>query len=210
MKQGKKYLLIFFGLLAGYSKSFAQTTENLEYKILNELAEDRSKMATRFFKTVSDINNPVSIAVPASVWLTGMITHDNDLKKKALYLTESFAVSTAVTWAMKVSINRSRPFVNNSSLVPEVYIRHYSFPSGHTSEAFATATSLSLAFPKWYVIAPAYTFATLVGYSRMYLGVHYPSDVITGALVGSGSAWLMYRLNKWMHNEKNKTRKTTY
>jgi membrane-associated phospholipid phosphatase len=37
----------------------------------------------------------------------------------------------------------------------------------------------------------------------MYLGVHYPSDVIVGALVGSGSAWLCYRLNKWMRQPKS-------
>lgn len=198
-------------LLAGYSNSFAQTKDNLEYKILNELAEDRSKTVTAFFKTVSDINNPVSIAIPASVWLTGIITHNNDLKKKAIYLTESFAASTAVTWALKNAFNRSRPFIKDSTLIPVSRLSHYSFPSGHTSEAFSMATSLSLAFPKWYVIAPSFAFASLVGYSRMYLGVHYPSDVITGALVGSGSAWLMYKLNKWMHNErKYKRHNATY
>ncbi|MFZ9878471.1 MAG: phosphatase PAP2 family protein [Chitinophagaceae bacterium] len=54
-------------------------------------------------------------------------------------------------------------------------------------------------------MAPAYTFAGLVGYSRMYLGAHYPSDVIAGALVGSGTAWLSYQINKKIVQRKKST-----
>jgi membrane-associated phospholipid phosphatase len=75
-------------------------------------------------------------------------------------------------------------------------------PSGHTSSAFSTATSLSLNFRKWYVVAPAYTYAAAVGYSRMYLGVHYPSDVLVGALLGSGTAYLTWKINKKLQNKR--------
>lgn len=79
-------------------------------------------------------------------------------------------------------------------------------PSGHTSLAFATATSLTLKYPKWYVAAPSYFWACSVGYSRMNLGVHYPSDIVAGALLGAGSAYLTYLVNdffrKKMDNKK--------
>jgi membrane-associated phospholipid phosphatase len=65
------------------------------------------------------------------------------------------------------------------------------------------STSLSVAYPKWYVIAPAYTWAAGVAYSRLALGAHYPSDVLAGAIIGSGSAWLNIKLNQWL-NKKSK------
>jgi membrane-associated phospholipid phosphatase len=55
---------------------------------------------------------------------------------------------------------------------------------------------MSLAFPKWYVIAPAYMYACAAGYSRMHLGVHYPSDVVAGAIVGTGSTVLSHYLQR--------------
>jgi membrane-associated phospholipid phosphatase len=58
------------------------------------------------------------------------------------------------------------------------------------------AGSLSLAYSKWYVILPSYLYASTVAYSRMDLGVHYPSDVVTGALIGTGTAYLTYNINK--------------
>ncbi|HSC36729.1 MAG TPA: phosphatase PAP2 family protein, partial [Chitinophagaceae bacterium] len=79
----------------------------------------------------------------------------------------------------------------------------YSFPSGHTSSAFAMATSISMSYPKWYVIAPCYLWAGTVGVSRIVLGVHYPSDVLAGALVGMGSAYVTNRATRWLRGRKH-------
>ena len=62
----------------------------------------------------------------------------------------------------------------------------FSMPSGHTSLAFHTATFLTLTYPKWYVAAPAYMWAGATGYSRAYLGVHYPSDIAFGGCLRRG------------------------
>lgn len=111
-----------------------------------------------------------------------------------------------ITWSMKKGVGRERPAVNDPAFVAVLDLHNNSFPSGHTSEAFSMATSLSMKYPKWYVIVPAFAYAGYTGYSRLYLGVHYPTDVLAGAIVGSGSAWLTCKLNQWLHPVKKKKR----
>ena len=98
-------------------------------------------------------------------------------------------MSTALlNLAIKQIFKRRRPFAVHVTLTSVYRPDGYSFPSGHTSLSFATATALSRAYPKWYVIVPAFLWAGSVGYSRMYMGVHNPSDVLTGSVLGIGTA----------------------
>jgi membrane-associated phospholipid phosphatase len=115
----------------------------------------------------------------------------------------SLAASGLITLGLKYTVNRKRPFVTYpDQVVKKTSAGSYSFPSGHTSSAFATATALSLAYPKWYVIAPSFLWAGAVGYSRMELGVHYPTDVLAGALIGAASSFLMWKVNERMAGKK--------
>jgi membrane-associated phospholipid phosphatase len=198
----KGLAIICFILLVIPLRSLGQLYR-LERNALEEFSEDRNKGETRFFQFVSNTTNTVSLGVPFSLLVAGMVTSNKGMRKNALYITESMALSTVTTMILKNSIRRQRPFAVDSLITKAGSGGGYSFPSGHTSQAFSIATSLIIAYPKWYVVVPAYLWAGTVSYSRMYLGVHYPSDIIAGAIVGAGSAWLAFKANQWM-KPKNK------
>jgi len=106
-----------------------------------------------------------------------------------MILLTAFVIELPVYLLLKNSVKRLRPFER----YPQVSFLiqppdHYSFPSGHTAAAFLMAHILSWQFA-WLAL-PLYVLASLIGYSRIYLRVHYPSDVIFGMLLGLLSAKL--------------------
>ena len=142
------------------------------------------------------------IGVPAGMATAGFIKHDENMVRNACVCLAATVVCAGITSALKYSIDRERPFITYPDITKKSNAGSPSFPSGHTSSAFATAASLSLAYPKWYIIVPSFGWASTVGYSRMHLGVHYPSDVLAGALIGAGSAYLTYKINQKMLNKR--------
>jgi membrane-associated phospholipid phosphatase len=180
-------------------------SQNWDIDLLKEINLERNKSLDPSFKFITNSVSPMSIGAPIAVLGLGLIQKDSSLKCKGIIMVEALCVNAFTTTALKLAFKRDRPFVTYPYLDKQVDAGSYSFPSGHTSSAFALATSLSLAFPKWYVIAPAYLYASAAGYSRMHLGVHYPSDVLAGAIVGTGSALLSnYVQQKFMKSRKKK------
>ncbi len=190
-----------FFLLLFSSTLFAQ---NFDINTLRSINLHRNENLAPTFKHISNSYAVVSIGTPLTMYAVGLINKDLDLKKDAIFIGESVAASVFITIALKETIKRDRPFTSYPEIEKLSSAGGYSMPSGHTSIAFATATSLSMAYPKWYVIAPSFVWASAVGYSRMHLGVHYPTDVVAGALIGSGSAYLTFKINKWINKKRNK------
>lgn len=176
-------------------------SQNFDINLLKTINQHESSFKTNFFKAEAQSVTFINIGVPAALFVEGELKHNKILKKEALYTMGSFVLSSIITTATKDIVKRQRPFDKYSFIVKRDAGGSYSFPSGHTSAAFSTATSLSLCFPKWYVIVPSYLWAGSVGYGRLYLGVHYPTDVFAGALVGAASAWLGWKIKKWMDHK---------
>lgn len=110
-------------------------------------------------------------------------------------LVVTIAVSgLAVAQTIKTFFPRDRPS-NLYFAFPQEAVKFGSFPSGHTTTSFACAMMLTLLVPRhqarW--VAPlSFTIAMAVGVSRIYRGVHWPSDVLGGAFAGTASSALIY------------------
>lgn len=106
----------------------------------------------------------------------------------------SLAVCTLLgEYALKHLFERPRPFIAMPEITPLVHATNYSFPSNHTASAFAAAGIFArISKP---AAAASYTLASLIMISRVYVLVHYPTDVLCGALLGSLCAfavWTVY------------------
>ncbi len=111
----------------------------------------------------------------------------------------SIGISSAVfNHSIKFLVRRTRPDLD---LVPED--RHpvkststFSFPSGHTASAFAFAGGVAPRFPP--LAPPLYAIAVTMGYSRVHAGMHYPSDVLVGAVAGATAGYASGPLWRWL------------
>jgi membrane-associated phospholipid phosphatase len=165
--------------------------QRLDENILERLAAGRTESQTSLWRFISNANTPVDIAIPVVVLADGLIENDSRTKRNALYIAGSTATTYLLNLLIKQLVRRPRPFVTDIHLTAVYHPGEYSFPSGHTSSSFSAITALSRAYPRWYVIAPSLLWASAVGYSRLYLGVHYPTDVTAGAVLGAGTAFAM-------------------
>ncbi|KKM10551.1 hypothetical protein SY88_12800 [Clostridiales bacterium PH28_bin88] len=130
----------------------------------------------------------VSVALCVLLWLWGV----GATKVAAAEAMTALTGSHALARVMKRVAARRRPYL----VLPEVRTisslwTDHSFPSGHTAAAFSLAAGFALNFPP--LALSLVSVAGLIGISRMYLGQHYPTDVLFGAFLGTVSAaWVHY------------------
>lgn len=159
------------------------------------------------WKTVSSTAKPIAVLIPAGIMTAALINKDKFSKYKAIEIGTSIIVAAATTTMLKQIIKRERPGNVYTDIYPDKPDTDYAFPSGHVSVSFATAAALSIQYKKWYITVPAYLWGTGVAYSRMYLGQHYPTDVLMGAATGIGSAYFSHWLNKKLFPKKQQLKK---
>lgn len=172
------------------------SAQNWEVDFTNSI--NPKKPTSDFWKVNSSSAYYISGAMPFVFLAEGFIKKDPVLKRKSYEMFGTLFIELVISESMKSAFKRNRPAEDYPGIIfpYKSNVSGRSFPSGHTSLAFATAAGVSIQCKKWYVTVPAYVWAASIGYSRMYLGVHYPSDILAGAVVGIGSAYLSNWLNK--------------
>jgi membrane-associated phospholipid phosphatase len=133
----------------------------------------------------------------------GLIDNNNEVRKLAVKLTEATLFATSITLITKTVIGRARPYKQDNQYYtnPFTFDNDYnSFPSGHTTLAFAYSTVMANEIDNIFWKIGWYTAAGLVGYSRIYHNQHWFSDVLMGAAIG-------YFSGEFVNNENtnNKT-----
>ena len=111
-------------------------------------------------------------------------------------------IADLVARGIKSVVDVQRPAFRYAEPKALVHVPHdHSFPSGHAATSFACATTLALAFPR--LVVPLYVLAAAIAYSRVYVGVHYPLDVVGGAVLGIAVATTL----RWLVSARPRSRR---
>lgn len=177
---------------------------------INTRLQDPTTQTNRFFsrsaKGVEIIASPGAFIIGGGMYAIGRWGGHPWLEDLGWHGTESVLVASLVTGVLKGSLGRSRPYVSADTNPHDFKLfggfgnsDRQSFPSGHTTAAFAAAAAVTSEMRRmhpeavWYVAPVMYGGATLVGLSRMYHNKHWASDVVLGAAIGTFSGLKVVR-----------------
>lgn len=163
-----------------------QKFDQLEFGLCSHINNYSRKLPIRsFFRTVSRLGDGLFwyLLILLLPVLNGM-----DGFFQLLYVSSVGLVSVCLYKFLKAKLIRERPYISFGSIIAQTKpLDRYSFPSGHSMNAACMAVLLGTCETLFVELVTI--FATLVAMSRVILGMHYPSDVIIGVILGSGVAY---------------------
>ena len=125
------------------------------------------------------------------IGLLFLFSKKREYKLLGLTLLAALTISYDIVAILKIAVARPRPFMALANIILLGPVeKGYSFPSNHAASAFMMAFLLSSRFKRY---ALFYAFAALVAFSRVYMGVHYPTDVLGGAVIGITIGWFLVK-----------------
>jgi len=156
---------------------------------IQQWAQDhRSSSSEDSFKTIGQLGNGVVlIGLIKALYVSGEVSDNNSLRKTALLSLESWLTSGIIVRGLKSVVGRARPWTGESSHSFHPFStrsRFASFPSGHSSSAFAVATVIADQSKKVYIDILAYSLASMAALSRVHLDKHWASDILVGSAIG--------------------------
>jgi membrane-associated phospholipid phosphatase len=168
---------------------------SFELDILRTIESIRSSFLNGLFEFITMLGEETLLIVLMAIVY---FMYDKHLAKRMFFIT---AMSLSLNCIVKNFVKRPRPFTRGISCVREETATGYSFPSGHT-QTFATwSNGFAFYLKSKKLLWGTVILSILVGFSRMYLGAHYPSDVIAGLLFGLVFAYLGNKLYDKVQNK---------
>lgn len=170
-----------------------------DFKLLLWVQENvRTPILSAFFIPFTTIGNAGFLFIFIGV----VLSFFKKTRRAGLTLLISLALSFILNdLTVKNIIQRARPYNSYSQIIPLVPPPgKYSFPSGHTAAAFSSMVTLFFTKKKYAI--PGLILAVIMGLSRIYVGVHYPSDVLCGAILGSVVAVIVSLTVKKAYKER--------
>jgi membrane-associated phospholipid phosphatase len=149
-------------------------------RLLDAVQRNGGSGGDAYLRHVTHLGGGTGQQLALAMLAGGWLAHDPKLRDTGAEALESAIwASGIVSKSMKVIVGRERPDHSD----------HQSFPSGHATQAFAIATAISARYGDRPVVPIiAYTLATSVAFARVHDNVHFPSDVVAGALIGRAVA----------------------
>jgi undecaprenyl-diphosphatase len=192
-----------FHLLSIPLLSLMQSLQKSDIGILKLIFENRIPGLETIFIFITNSAGAIAFGAPIVLLLIALKKKITVLRREALMILVPVALSAIIANALKYIFDTPRPYEVYSFIHKLSVGGSPSFPSGHTADAFSFAVAMALVYRKWFIVIPVLIWACLVGYSRMYLGVHFPSDVIGGALIGAACSYsyVLYGKRKYLKSQ---------
>jgi membrane-associated phospholipid phosphatase len=175
-----------FGALA---EEVAEGDTGLDNRIADELHEHATRPLTEFFEAVTTLGNGIVLAGVTAI--AAYLLARRRYYAEAVLMVLAYVGAEILSYSLKLAFRRDRPFFTD----PLATVSTYSFPSGHATVSVAVYGALCLVLLRLLTgparvvcLAATVLLVSLIGFSRLYLGVHFLSDVLAGFSVGL--AWL--------------------
>ncbi len=204
-------LLVAFGIFTVCMIGFTELAENVledetlafDEATLRAINEYSSPWLDQFFLIVTDIGGIIA-SVLLAVFVSGVYIYRKDWSK-LIFFASAVGGAVALNTLLKLLFSRARPDLWEQLVVES----SFSFPSGHAMASSALAFALIVLLWstrwRWTALATGAVYVFLVGLSRLYLGVHYPTDVLAGWVMSAAWVTIVWLILEWTRSRYAKS-----
>ena len=193
-------ILLFFSLIATAVIYLYPRTWELD--LIANLQAASTSLSVHFLQFITDYVDVISVGIPVVLLIIGLARQNKPLREKALLVLFAVALAGALSNGLKRVVKEPRPYEVDTRIAQWSGGGGYGFPSGHAADAVAAATAFSLLWPELSIIVAVCSWAGIIMFSRIYLGVHDPGDVMAGMFLGMLSCMVVFKIRDSLNQSR--------